>query len=45
MKHAVLMLGVCLMVLCFSGCAYQSALHTAGQTYSFRIAIDSHLDE
>lgn len=45
MKRTALMLGVCLMVLCFSGCAYQSALHTAGQNYTFRIAFDSYEDE
>lgn len=45
MRHNLMMLGVCLTILFFSGCAYQSALHTGGQTYSFRVAIDSHEDE
>jgi len=32
-------------LLMVSGCAYQSALHTGGNAYTFRVAIDTYEEE
>jgi hypothetical protein len=40
MKHLLIV-----MVLLASGCAYQSVLTTNGNMYTFRVAIDSSVEE